>query len=119
MVKMMHKPAEMIADRPARRRPAERSSPYVVRSPWPAPRPRWSLLYRAMLGAGAAGFALLLVVPAGIWQELTEAATVLGIFGAMMVWARLNRAALGEKDSRPRPAGVPLVRRVIRPQPPA
>src|SRR5262245_50701490 len=117
MVKMKHTPAEMIAANPTRPKPAQRPDLYLVRPPWPAPRPRWFLLYVAMLGAGASDFALLLAVPPGIWQELTEVATVLGIFGAMMVWARLNRVALGEQESRPRPAGMPLVRRVIRPRP--
>jgi hypothetical protein len=117
MVEMIRTPAEMTPARPAQSRLAERPPLYLVGSPCSVPRPRWSLLYVAMLGAGAAGFALLVTVPVGIWQELTEVATVLGIFGAMMVWGRLNRGALGEQASRPRQAGMPLVRRVIRARP--
>src|SRR5262245_20209645 len=98
---MMQKPAEMIVARPTRLKPGQRPALHLSGSPGSAPRPRWSLLYVAMLGAAGAGFALLLAVPPGFWQELTEVATVLGIFGAMMAWARCNRVALGAQDRRP------------------
>jgi hypothetical protein len=102
---------------PLRSGPTEHAALHRAGSGWTAPRPRWPLLYAAMIGGGAAGFFLLLAVPHGFWQEVVEVATVVGLFGAMMAWARLNRVALGESEGQLRPAGSPLVRRVIRSRP--
>lgn len=80
------------------------------------PRPRWSRLYTIVsLPTMALALIELTVAPSPL-RTASEAAIVLAIFGAMAMWVRANRVALGQLERCPC-GSERLTVRVIRSRP--
>jgi hypothetical protein len=77
------------------------------------PRPHWMLLYTGVCLAAATGLELSLAAAPGFWRTVAGAVTLVGLFGTMLLWIRMNRLALAEQSRGRRPIDWPLVKHVV------